>query len=64
MPKIKTHKGTAKRIRLTKSGKLKRRKAFQSHNLEKKSSTRKRSYRHPQDIAKSDVKRIRRLLQI
>ena len=63
MPKIKTHKGTAKRIRLTKSGKLKRRKAFQSHNLEKKSSTRKRTYRRSQDIAKSDVKRIRRLIQ-
>lgn len=63
MPKIKTHKGTSKRVRITKSGKIKRRKAFQSHNLEKKSATRKRGYRKSQLVAKSDIKRIRKLIQ-
>lgn len=63
MPKIKTHKGTAKRIRITKSGKVKRRRASQSHNLEKKSAARKRVYRKPENISKADVKRIRKLIQ-
>jgi len=63
MPKIKTHKGTSKRVRITKTGKVIRRKASQSHNLEKKSSTRKRGYRKSQSVAKSDVKRIRKLIQ-
>ena len=63
MPKIKTHKGTAKRIRITKGGKIKRRRASQSHNLEKKSATRKRVYRKPENISKADVKRIRKLIQ-
>ena len=37
MPKMKTHKGTAKRFRVTGSGKIMRGKAFKSHILEKKS---------------------------
>ena len=36
MPKMKTHKGTAKRFKLTGTGKIKRGKAFKSHILEKK----------------------------
>ncbi|MFH1088270.1 MAG: 50S ribosomal protein L35 [Patescibacteria group bacterium] len=62
MNKIKTHKGTAKRVTITKSGKLKRRHASQSHNLEKKSSARKQQYRKAQDISASGQKRVRRLL--
>lgn len=42
MPKLKTHKGTAKRIKLTKKGKLLRERAFGTHFLEKKSGSRKR----------------------
>lgn len=42
MPKIKTHSGTKKRIKMTGSGKLIRRKANLGHNLSKKSSARKR----------------------
>jgi large subunit ribosomal protein L35 len=42
VPKIKTHKGTAKRTRSTANGKILRRKAFGSHFLSKKSSSRKR----------------------
>lgn len=43
MPKIKTHKGTAKRIKLTSTGKLIRRRAFGNHMLSKKSKSRKRN---------------------
>ena len=61
-PKIKTHQGTAKRVSVTKSGKLKRRKSFQSHNLEKKSAARKRTFQMPQDVPQSLQKKVRRLL--
>ena len=43
MPKMKTHRGAAKRFRKTGTGKLKRSKAFKSHILTKKSSKRKRN---------------------
>ncbi len=43
MPKMKTHKGTAKRIKLTSTGKLVRRRAFGNHMLSKKSKSRKRN---------------------
>ncbi len=45
MPKIKTHRGAAKRLRLTKNGKIKRGKAYKSHILNKKSTKRKRRLR-------------------
>ena len=45
MPKMKTHKGAAKRFKKTGTGKLKRAKAFTSHILTKKSSKRKRNLR-------------------
>ena len=45
MPKMKTHKGTAKRFRTTGTGKIVRGKAFKSHILEKKSPKRKRGFR-------------------
>lgn len=62
MPKIKTHKGTYKRIKTTKSGKLKKQTAFRSHLREKKSSKRKRRYSRLEDINKSDVKKVKKLL--
>jgi large subunit ribosomal protein L35 len=43
--KLKTHKGAAKRFKLTKSGKVKRGHAFRSHILNKKSTKRKRGLR-------------------
>ena len=43
MPKMKTHKGTAKRIKITSTGKLTRRRAFGAHLLSKKSKSRKRA---------------------
>ena len=45
MPKMKTHRGAAKRFKKTGTGKLKRAKAFKSHILTKKSSKRKRNLR-------------------
>ena len=43
MPKLKTHKGTAKRVKLTGSGKISRERAFGNHILAKKSKARKRN---------------------
>ena len=45
MPKMKTHRGAAKRLRKTGTGKLKRMKAYKSHILTKKSTKRKRNLR-------------------
>ena len=42
MPKLKTHKGTAKRVKITKTGKILRERAFSNHLLSKKSKSRKR----------------------
>jgi large subunit ribosomal protein L35 len=64
MPKMKTHKGTAKRFRTTGSGKIMRGKAFKSHILEKKSPKRKRNFRHETEVAASDLKVIKKGLGI
>ena len=45
MPKMKSHRGTAKRFEVTGTGKIRRRRAFKNHILEKKSSKRKRNRR-------------------
>lgn len=62
MPKMKTHRGAAKRFKKTASGKLKRGSAFTSHILTKKSPKRKRQLRKGGLIAKADEKRITRML--
>ena len=62
MPKMKSHKGAAKRFKITPTGKIRRRKAFMSHMLEKKSSKRKRRLQVPDTIAPADQKRVRRML--
>ena len=62
MPKMKSHRGAAKRFRGTSTGKIMRRKAFKNHILEKKSAKRKRRLALPDTVAPSDAKRIRRLL--
>jgi large subunit ribosomal protein L35 len=64
MPKNKTHKGTAKRIRVTGGGKLKRERAGRRHILEKKSSKLTRRLEGTTDVAPSDQNRIKRLLGI
>ena len=55
MPKMKTHKGTAKRFRRTGTGKIMRAKAFKSHILTKKSQKRIRGFRQEAVLAPSDV---------
>ena len=62
MPKMKTHRGAAKRIKVTGTGKLRRRQAFLNHILEKKSSTRTRRLGRETDVAPGDVRKVRRLL--
>jgi len=62
MPKQKTHRGAAKRFKVTPSGKIKRRRAFANHILEKKSRHRKRRLNSPAQVSKDDTKTIRRLL--
>ncbi|MFQ5555981.1 MAG: 50S ribosomal protein L35 [Acidimicrobiales bacterium] len=61
MPKMKSHRGAAKRFKRTGTGKLRRRQANKNHNLEKKSPKRKRQLRGPTDVAKADEKMIRDL---
>lgn len=62
MPKMKTHRGAAKRFKVTGTGKIKKAKAFKSHILEKKSPKRKRNLRKSGIVAASDAKRFKNLL--
>ena len=54
MPKMKTHRGFAKRFRVTGSGKIMRSKAYKSHIMTKKSQKRKRNFRHETEVAPAD----------
>lgn len=62
MPKMKTHRGAAKRFKKTGTGKIKRAKAFKSHILTKKSAKRKRNLRKGTMMAKADAKVIGKLI--
>ena len=62
MPKMKTHRGSAKRFRVTGSGKIMRAKAYKSHILTKKTAKRKRNSRHETEVASADYKKIARNL--
>jgi len=62
MPKIKTHKATAKRIKVTSRGKLRRLKQRRSHKRTKKSKRVRRSFDKDRPVARADRQRIRRLL--
>lgn len=62
MPKMKTHRGAAKRFKKTGTGKIVRHHAFTSHILEKKSPKRKRALRKSAVMHKTDAKRIARLI--
>ncbi len=62
MPKMKTHRGAAKRIKVTGSGRLRRRKANKSHILEKKTSTRKRRLGRMTEVDGANSKAIRKQL--
>jgi large subunit ribosomal protein L35 len=62
MPKQKTSRAAKKRFKVTGSGKIMRRHAMQSHNLEKKSAKRKRDFGRDEAVHASDVKEARKLL--
>ncbi|HET6503632.1 MAG TPA: 50S ribosomal protein L35 [Amycolatopsis sp.] len=62
MPKMKTHSGASKRIRVTGTGKLRRQKAGRRHLMEKKSSKLTRRLEGTTEIAAPDVARVKRLL--
>ena len=60
--KQKTHKGAAKRIKITGSGKLRREQTNRRHLLEVKSSTRKRRLAGTTEVSKADTKQVKKLL--
>jgi large subunit ribosomal protein L35 len=62
MPKLKTHRGAAKRVKRTGSGKFKRHHAFNSHILTKKSRKRKRKLRSSAIVAPGDAKVLKKML--
>lgn len=62
MPKMKSSSAARKRFRITGSGKIKRKSAFKSHILTKKSTKRKRHLRKAAFVDKTDVPRMMRLL--
>jgi large subunit ribosomal protein L35 len=62
MPKMKTHKSTAKRVKVTGSGKIIRKPAGSAHLLAKKSSKRKRKLSVPVRLSRTDHKRVAKLI--
>ena len=62
MPKIKTNSGSKKRFALTGTGKVKRKHAYHSHILTKKTKKQKRNLDHFTTVARVDEKRVKALL--
>jgi len=62
MPKVKTNPGAKKRFAITGTGKIKRKHAFKSHILTKKSTKRKRNLTYFGQVDKADEKNIKLLL--
>ncbi len=62
MPKLKTHKGAAKRFKKTASGKIKRGKAFKRHILTSKDTKRKRQLDTDTLVSKADTPKVRRMI--
>ena len=62
MPKTKARSAAKKRFKVTGSGKVLRRHAMKSHNLEKKSAKRKRDFARDAQVAPSDVREVSKLL--
>ena len=63
MPKMKSHRGAAKRFRKRKGGTIRRGKATATHNLTSKSSKRKMRLRSPVAVHEADMPRVSRMLQ-
>jgi large subunit ribosomal protein L35 len=64
MPKMKTDRGAAKRVKITGTGRLRRLQQNRSHLLEKKSSTRTRRLGRETGFATGDERRVKRMLGI
>lgn len=64
MPKLKTHKGTAKRIKITPTGKTMRRRAFGTHILAKKSRRRKRAINNDAVVTGKMQKNVKKALGV
>lgn len=64
MPKLKTHKGTAKRIKVSGSGKLIRERAFGNHILAKKSKSRKRNIKTTAAVQGKIAKNVKKALGV
>lgn len=64
MPKLKTHKGTSKRISITGTGKLTRSRAFGNHMLAKKSKSRKRAIKTTAVVKGGMIQNVKRALGI
>jgi len=62
MPKMKTHRGAAKRFKITGTGKIRRRHAYRDHLLEHKPTTRTRRLGRLAEVTGGDKKRIERML--
>ena len=62
MPKQKTNSGAKKRFKVTGTGRILRRHAMKSHNLEKKTAKRRRGFRRDHDVDESNVSDVGRLL--
>jgi large subunit ribosomal protein L35 len=62
MPKTKTSSSVKKRFKVTAGGKLLRRRAMKSHNLEKKSSKRKRGFRNDAPVHGADARAVKKML--
>jgi len=62
MPKMKTHRGAAKRVKKTGTGRFKRMRANKSHILTKKTRKRKRRLRRPDMVAAADAKKLSKIL--
>jgi len=64
MPKMKTHSGIKKRVKLTGTGKLRRQQTNRRHYLEVKSSSRTRRLAGTVDVAPSHIKKVKKMLGI
>ncbi len=62
MPKLKTHSGLKKRLKVTKTGKVLRRHAMVNHFLEKKSASRKRRFAGTETVGGKPAKKLKRML--
>jgi large subunit ribosomal protein L35 len=62
MPKLKPHKGLMKRVKITKTGKVKRRRTFKSHLMSGKGGGRRRRLRKPVTIVPTEARTVKRLM--